>query len=308
MTVVRAFRASDAPHLCELFKTVYGANYFYPEVYLPSVFRQYNETRQWHSVVAWQGERLVGHAMLRQMPDDQGCAELAMIVVHPSARGAGLAGLMGRRLCEYARQQRMALLTIKAVSSHAWSQRLALSLGFITTGLLLDYVDSPLTQGRESAVLAVLPLQRQPIPRVKTDDVYPGWLDGLFDRFGSVAPGALGAVGAALQVSAHERRLDLTLEDSQCPEVDEVALLPAGRLTHLRVNMQGDLRTLLPRLHLAGYVNTGLTLGERRRWYWLLQRGFTRRRLELSCPTARGLHAEACENVYGQGVMASPAA
>lgn len=58
MIVVRGFEEHDAAQVSALFNRVYGEDYFYPQIYLPSVICHHNRTRHWQSVVALQGGRL----------------------------------------------------------------------------------------------------------------------------------------------------------------------------------------------------------------------------------------------------------
>ncbi|MCO7520630.1 MULTISPECIES: GNAT family N-acetyltransferase [unclassified Pseudomonas] len=294
MIVVRGFEAQDAEPISELFTRVYGERYFYPQIYLPSVIRHHNRSQHWQSVVALRGERIVGHALLWRSSEDASCAELAMIVVDPQLRGRGIAGRMSRYLCDHARRQGMSLLTIKMVASHLWSQRLGMSLGFQATGLLLDYVESGLSaHSRESAILGVLALQAQPIPMPGLQGGRPQWLAHLLERFGRVPAGICQHRIEPTRIALEENRLDLTLEHPCEADVLEVMRLSTRRLIHLRVRLDASLPCVLPGLHRAGFADTGLALGAGRQWYWLLQRGFADSPLQLHCPMARAIHAQA---------------
>ncbi|QXI39056.1 GNAT family N-acetyltransferase [Pseudomonas xantholysinigenes] len=290
MIVVRGFEVQDAQPISDLFMRVYGEHYFYPQIYLPSVICHHNRTQQWQSVVALRGERIVGHALLWRSADDASCAELAMIVVDPQLRGRGIAGRMGRYLCDHARRQGMSVLTIKMVASHEWSQRLGDSLGFQVTGLLLDYVDSALCpRQRESAILGVLAFQAQPIPLTYTPVNAPEWIGPLQEHFGTVAPGFAVPGAEPTLTTIRENRLDVTLEHPTSGDAIELMRLPSKWLTHVQVRMDMNLPSVLPVLHRCGFVDTGLTLGTGRQWYWLLQRGFSNSSLQLHCPMARAL-------------------
>ncbi|MCG8295762.1 GNAT family N-acetyltransferase [Pseudomonas entomophila] len=301
MMFVRGFEEHDAAQVSALFSRVYGEDYFYPEIYLPSVICHHNRTQRWQSVVALLGDQIVGHALLWRSSEDERRAELAMIVVDPQARGQGVATRLGRHLCDKARRQHMAVLTIKMVASHVWTQRLGAALGFQATGLLLDYVESPICHpARETAILGVLPLQALPLPL--TGD-QPPWVVPLIEQFGAVSPGSAGDRAALTKITVQDDRLDLVIECADHRSIIEASRLSSTRMTHVWVRMDANLPMALSLLHQAGYADMGLALGAGRHWYWLLQRGFSGRSLQLHSPTARALlacvkqqalHAEAC--------------
>ncbi|MDK2125164.1 GNAT family N-acetyltransferase [Parachitinimonas caeni] len=290
--VIRDFQEGDAEGVSALFSAVYGEHYVYPDVYLPSMIRHHNIEQLWRTAVATLEGRIVGHAILWQDPAGPDSAELAMIVAHPSTRGMGIATRLGEHLCLYARQQGLATLTIKMVSSHSQTQRLARTLGFQTTGLLLDYVASPFgNDGRESVVIGVMPLQDRPIPQCHTGRETASWIKPLVERFGS-SPLSSGdrQLDRPMLISAHGKRVDVTLEHASAESVEEITRLPRNRLIHLRIRFDAALPPLLAALHRAGYADTGLAPAPDGQWYWLLQRGYAMRDLEFHCPIARALY------------------
>lgn len=304
MTIIRGFEERDAAQIGALFNRAYGEDYFYPEIYLPSVICHHNRTQRWQSVVAQQGDRIVGHALLWRSSEDERRAELAMIVVAPWARGQGIATRLGRYLCDQARRQHLEVLTIKMVASHVWTQRLGAALGFQATGLLLDYVDSPICQpARETAILGVLPLQAHPLPVSDMLGDLPAWITPLIERFGAVSACVAEDLAVPTSITVQDDRLDLVIECATYPAIIEASRLPSARMTHVWVRMDTNLPVALSVLHEAGYADMGLALGPGRHWYWLLQRGFSGRALQLHSPTARALlasvkqeaiHAQAC--------------
>ena len=138
------------------------------------------------------------------------------------------------------------MLTIKQVSSHGQSQRLAKTLGFHTTGLLLDYVASPFGQPQpESIVLGRLPLRSRPIPALNWPAAWREWLTPLSRAFGSVPPPAQGP-GGGLSIASHGRRLEVGMEEISGGRLREVAALPAGRLVYVRLALGPDARARRP--------------------------------------------------------------
>ncbi|UQY43111.1 GNAT family N-acetyltransferase [Erwinia sp. PK3-005] len=290
--IVRDFQEGDAESISKLFRIIYGERYVYPEVYLPAMIRHYNQQRRWHTLVATLNGRIVGQASL--VWDNAGFdhPELAMMVVHPHYRGAGVATSLGRALCHYAREQGVAALTIKMVSTHTQTQQLACRLGFYTTGLLLDYVDTPFdNQGRESIILGMLPLQPSPLPHGLIDAAAPAWLRQLSRQFGTGPSLPSRERTAPLHIASYGRRVDIRLSSAANQRlIDEVADLPSGCLIHLRIQITPALPSLLTRLHQAGYADMGIAPAADRQWYWLLQRGYTLGERTFRCPVAQALY------------------
>lgn len=291
---IREFQPADAEGISALFSVVYAERYVYPDVYLPSMVRQYNSDGRWRAAVATMEGRIVGHALLCQDLASAGSAELAMIVTHPSTRGMGIATRLSKYLCLCARQKGLDTLSIKMVSSHIQTQRLARALGFHTTGLLLDYVASPFGHdGSESVLIGVLPIKERPIPQYQTDREHGSWLKRLIKYFGAdPLPTNTYHPDRMMRISCHGKRIDLTLENASVSSIDEIIRFPGNRLIHLHIGYNKALPPFLPLLHLAGYKNTGLAPGPAGRWYWLLQRGYSIHNLELLCPVSQELYRE----------------
>jgi GNAT superfamily N-acetyltransferase len=286
---IRDFQADDAAGVSALFRAIYGEHYVYPDVYLPSMIRRHNAAGRWHSAVAVRDGRVLGHAALWRDPHCPGSAELALNVVHPDARGQGLATALGRHLRAQGVALGLSMLTIKQVSSHGQSQRLAKTLGFHTTGLLLDYVASPFGQPQpESIVLGCLPLQSRPIPALNWPAAWREWLTPLSRAFGSAPPPEQGPAGG-LSIASHGRRLEVGLEDISGGRLREVAALPTGRLVYVRLALGPEAPRAAAALQQAGFVCGGLVPGPDGSWQALLLRGPGRQELALSCPLASRL-------------------
>ncbi|AIN17848.1 acetyltransferase family protein [Yersinia rochesterensis] len=288
---IRDFLEEDAEGICTLFRTVYGEHYVYPDIYMPSMIRYHNDQGKWCSAVAIWEEKIVGHAILWFGMDSKS-AELAFVVVHPSVRGRGVATRLSKHLFNYAYHRALTTLSIKMVSSHPRTQQLAHTLGFHSIGLLLDYVDSPFGHNaRESIILGVLPLQPRPLPHCLTVFGHIGWLNSLIGLFGTTPQAPTRNNAFPLQISAQGNRVDVILTDASLGSVREIAYLPLNRLIHLSISINDVLPSLLPVLHLAGYVDTGLAPASEGQWYWLLQRGYAKHEPELLCPIANSLYA-----------------
>ncbi|MFC4157931.1 GNAT family N-acetyltransferase [Chitinimonas lacunae] len=291
----RHFTAADAASVSELFRAVYGEHYVYPDLYLPAMISQHNAQGDWYSALALDGERVVGHSALCRDPQDPGSAELALNAVHPDARGRGIATTLGQLLCGHARELGLDTLTIKQVSSYTHSQQLARTLGFQTTGLLLDYVSSPYGNAwRESVVLGCQTLRpgHRPLPALDWPAEYAQWAESLTRHFGSgsAAPAPL---DTPMQVRRHGERVEVTLERVEAASLAQIALLPGNWLIHVRLRLDQGFDEALARLAPAGYVFAGLAPAPGAGWYALLERGFDARPLTLRCPIAQTLHQNA---------------
>ncbi|PHV13080.1 GNAT family N-acetyltransferase [Chitinimonas sp. BJB300] len=288
---VRSFVPEDADNVSALFRTVYGDCYVYPDVYLPSVICRNNEQQRWHSVVACVEDQIVGHAVLWMHADCPDSAELALNIVHPGARGMGIATTLGAYLRDYARERGLHTLTIKQVSSHTQSQRLAQTLGFQTTGLLLDYVASPFgNEWRESVVLGCLPLQPYPLPSLSWPASCRDWLDPIEQCFGTHSRIDSPFATTPMAVASHEHRIEVTLTDLHPDNVDEVAQMPKERLIYLRLRLDQHTPAAMQQLRRAGFAYAGFMPGPAQGWYGLMQRGYKAHELELCCPIARKLY------------------
>ncbi|VWD64825.1 hypothetical protein BLA50215_07919 [Burkholderia lata] len=295
-SIIRDFRPEDAPSISALFMAVYGEHYVYPDVYLPTMIRLNNAEGRWRSAVAELNGRIVGHAILWMDPHVICSAEFAMNVVHPDARGRGIATRLGEHLCNLGRTEGLAMLSIKQVSTHSQSQHLARRLGFHTTALLMDYVPSPFgTQQRESIVLGCLPLQPRPLPTVALPGDDEGWLDSLADVFGSTVPvEPLPAPPLApMRLASDGKRVEVTFNRVEAGSFKEVARLPHDRLVYIYVPLDKTLPSNVPSLKLAGYASAGIMPAPNGRWYYLMQRGYTFGDLSLQCNFAQRMYDSA---------------
>lgn len=287
---VRNFVADDAERVSALFRAVYGDCYVYPDVYLPSMIYHHNVQERWQSAVACIDGEVVGHAVLWTVhADSPESAELALNVVHPVARSMGIATMLGRHLCDQAREQGLRWLSIKQVSSHTQTQRLARTLGFHTVGLLLDYVTSPFGgERRESVVLGCLPLHPYPIPALAWPQTCRGWITPMERHFGS-SPGIDIGRTAPITVATHEQRIEITLDDLHPDHLHEIANIPKGRLLYLKLGLNHRTPSAMQQLHRAGFAYAGFMPGVGQEWYGLMQRGYQAHALDLYCPIAREL-------------------
>ena len=97
--VYRRYEPGDARAVSQLFRVVYGDHYVQPDVYMPSIISQHNADGCWISMLAVDGERVLGHAALCndtradtpelalsvQVPDSSTTAAYAPASIAPSA-------------------------------------------------------------------------------------------------------------------------------------------------------------------------------------------------------------------------------
>ncbi|MDE9452715.1 GNAT family N-acetyltransferase [Xenorhabdus bovienii] len=293
MPLIRLFREEDSTGVSALFRVVYGEDYVYPEVYLPTMLSRYNAARHWYSAVAIQDGQVLGHATLWRNGRCPSSAELALIAVHPQARGQGIATALGRYLCDQAKEMGLGILTIKQVSSHNHSQRLAQNLGFHTTGLLPDYVISPFDQARpESIVLGCLPLQRWPFPKLHWPVNWQTWLTSVTQIFGQEPLKPAVPIDTGTSISSHGGRLEVWIETQTTERVKEVTELPAHKLIYVKLPVGEETLHAVQILQQAGFACTGFVPGHHHRWEMLLVRGHSRKELTLSCQFAHNLHQQ----------------
>jgi GNAT superfamily N-acetyltransferase len=280
---VRDYRVSDAESVSALFRAVYGEHYVYPDVYLPSRIHAHNVSGQWRSAVAVRDGRLLGHATLWREAAQPGLAELALNVVHPDARGQRIASRIARHLHAAADQLGVGMMTIKQVCSHPRSQHVAQALGFHSTALLIDYVESPFGQAeRESIVVGCLPMRAWPLPRLDWPAPWREWLDGLRAVFGEAPPApAPGGAGAPFTLTRDAGRVVLETSRASDAQMAEIAALPARALLDLILPATAENLAHAPALMRGGFRFGGLLPAAHDGWRLLWLRGRKLRQLQL---------------------------
>lgn len=291
--IFRPFRAADAQAVSQLFRLVYGDHYVQPDVYLPKLITQHNGDGRWQSMLAMQGSQVVGHAALCRDRQPTASAELALIVVHPAARGQSIATRLGRELLEHAGAVAGRCVLIKQVTHHPYTQHMAQTLGFRCTGVLPDYVPSPFVgSSTESIVVGVHPLDGHacPLPEIAWPDSCRGFMQHLGSVFGtgnsvSVYP------AQPLQMQQHQHRVDVVIERLDKRLLDQLIQLPEAWLISLRLALSPCFAEDFQRLGANGLIFTGLMPApDQARWFGLFHRGARTRDLHLHCPHMQRLH------------------
>lgn len=291
--IFRPFRASDAKSVSQLFRLIYADHYVQPQVYLPKLITQNNNDGRWQSMLAVEGARVLGHVALCRDGDAADSPELAMGVVHPATRGQNIATRLSRELLEQSAAAGDACVLIKQVTQHPYSQRMAQTLGFHSTGLLPDYVPSPFAEPMAESIVIGVHLPKghcRPLP----DIAWPGDCRAFMQHLGSVfGVGNTGAVcpSRPLQMTRHQQRVDVVIERLDKRLFDHLTQLPDDWLISLRLALSQHFAVDFQRLTAQGFAFTGvLPAPEQGEWSALFHRGAQTRDLNLHCPHMQQLH------------------
>jgi len=306
--ILRNYRDSDATAVSELFREVYGDHYVQTDVYLPLLINQNHANKRWHSLVAVEGGRIRGHATLYRQSEKSHDAELALSVVHPDTRGQNIATRLGEQLLTHAQALGCRSVSIKQVTHHPYTQRMALSLGFHNTGLLPDYVRSPFgCKNPESIVLGVRAIDgyQRPMPGQVWPVICRPFMQQLSEVFG-VEGGAARWRGASVQAEQHGNRHEMLLEKLDPQLLEQLRTLPGHWLISIRLQLSRQFAVDLHSLNAIGFAFTGVAPAQDNRggWLALFHRGYRARRLTLSCPHMQQLHDQAQRLITGRTVSA----
>lgn len=299
---LRSYRPCDARAVSRLFRQIYGDHYVQPHVYLPLMINQNHGDGRWHSLVAESGKKILGHATLCRNPGSH-TAELALSVVHPSTRGQNIATQLGIRLLIHAQALGCHGVTIKQVTQHAYTQRMADRLGFCSTGLMLDYVPSPFGESLpESIVIGYTPIDsyRRPLPALPWPDSCRDFMEHLCSVYGTQEKDAPW-VGPPLHVEQCSGRYDVMLKQVDSRLLKQLRELPRHWMVSIRLRLASGFAEAVDSLSAMGFVFTGITPDDRSKgWLALFHRGYQPRTLELRCPHIQRLHDQAQQQIARQ--------
>ena len=162
---VRPMRADEAIEIARCVYEAYGYSYPYEHIYYPERVVALNASGEISSAVAATASgKIAGHSAL--VYDQDGGAELAIVVTRPEYRGQGVARKLGEFLLQLAQQQGLAMVYTKAVTAHTYTQQFCHALGFSDCALLPAHapasvqfrrIAEQLLQ-RESCILAQRPI------------------------------------------------------------------------------------------------------------------------------------------------------
>ena len=292
---LRSYRPTDATAVSRLFRAIYGDNYVQPHVYLPLMINQNHCDGRWHSLVAVAGSTMLGHATLFRNKGMH-IAELALSVVHPATRGQNIATQLGRQLLIHAQALSCRGVAIKQVTQHLYTQRMADRLGFVSTGLMLDYVPSPFGEPLpESIVIGYTAIDsyQRPLPALEWPESCHGFMQHLCSVFGTQEKDTRWT-GPSLVFEQHAGRHDVYLKKLDNRLLKQLQRLPRHWTVSIRLRLAHGFAGALNKLASIGFAFTGIAPDEGGEgWLALFHRGYRRRSLTLHCPHMQRLHDQA---------------
>lgn len=289
---LRNYRTSDAKAVSMLFRKIYGDLYAQAHVYLPCMIDRNHAQGRWHSRVAVTGDQVLGNATLLRA-EDSPVAELALSVVASETRGQNVATRLARQLLIDAETLGCRGVTIKQVTCHPYTQRMAAGLGFHNTGWLPDGVPSPHdASARESLVIGYLPIDgnRRPLPALAWPDSCREFMQQMCSVFGTQEKAAPW-VGESVHLEQRWDRYEGTFKALDSCLLKQLQELPAHWLISIRLRLAQGFDSAWHALTTAGFVFTGLAPDERGAgWLALFHRGAKPPPLTLTCPHMQRLH------------------
>ena len=297
--VYRRYQPGDAHAVSQLFHTVYGDYYVQPDVYLPNMISQHNADGRWTSMLAVDGQRVLGHAALCNdtLADT---TELALSVVHPCAQRQNLATNLSRELLIQAGSQGFNDVMIKQVTHHPYTQRMAQSIGFHSTGLLPDYVPSPFAEPLpETIVIGCYVAQgnSRALPDIPWPESCRRFMQRLSAVFGT-SQAESPPLSIPLHIRQHHQRYAIAIHRLNERLLDQLSGLPGHWLIPVKLVLSRHFSEDLHRLTGRGFTFTGLMPAPRDHgWFALFHRGVQPRNLNLQCPDMQQLHDDVQRNI-----------
>ncbi|TPG84852.1 GNAT family N-acetyltransferase [Pseudomonas mandelii] len=300
--IFRPYRPSDARAVSQLFREVYGDHYVQPDVYLPNMINQHNAEGRWTSMLAVDDVRVLGHAALcHDTPADT--TELALSVVHPAAQGQSIATRLGRELLSRSGSMGFKSVSIKQVTHHHYTQRMAANIGFHSTGLLPDYVPSPFAEPLPETIVMgchVVEGHTRPLPDIPWPDSCRGFMQHLCSVFGT-HPGTTPLPSLPLQFKQHHQRFEMVIQRLTKRLLEQIRQLPSHWLISAKLQMSRHFAQDLRNLAALGFTFTGLMPASNTHgWFALFHRGVQARHLNLHCPHMQRLHDDLQQNANTQ--------
>ncbi|MBN3864368.1 GNAT family N-acetyltransferase [Pseudomonas frederiksbergensis] len=295
--IIRAYRPGDADAVSRLFQEVYGDDYPQPDVYLPNMISQHNAEGHWQSMLAVDDANVLGHAALRRDAPSN-TAELALTVVHPAAQGQSLATRLSRELLKQAGSLGLKNVSIKQVTHHPYTQRMAKKIGFHSTGLLPDYVPSPFAKPLlETMVMGchVIEGHARPLPDIPWPESCRAFMQYLCSVFGTHQDTP--RLAMPLQIEQHQHRVDIIIHHLNKDLLEQLWQLPRHWLISARLELSRHFAWHLRSFSALGFAFTGLmpTSGDNG-WFALFHRGVQVRSLNLHCAYMQQLHDDLQQN------------
>ncbi|RVD79662.1 Acetyltransferase [Pseudomonas koreensis] len=295
---LRRYRSADAPAVSGLFQKIYGEHYPQPHVYLPCMISQNHTEGRWHSLVAVVEDQVCGHATLSRQPGTASLAELALTVVHPDSRGQNIATQLSQQLLIHAQALDCRGVTIKQMTHHTYTQRMAAGLGFHSSALLPDYAPSPFGgPGRETLVVGYCGIDghQRPLPILEWPQTCREFMLHLQTVFGSTDNPAPWR-GPKRHVEHVSGRYDMVLKSLDENLLKQLEQLPLRWLISIRLRLAEGFASALHKLATVGFAFTGVVPDDRSEgWLALFHRGYQPSSLTMHCPHMQRLQDQARE-------------
>lgn len=139
---IRKLVPDDAHDLVALFRRCYGDTYGTESFYKPDLLREQIEAGLLRSVVATNGETLVGHTGMTIRHAGALVCETGNTVVDPAARGQRLLRKLGAALNEYVQEDGFIGYVHYPTTAHDIMQKASIAQGGVETGVMLAYVSA----------------------------------------------------------------------------------------------------------------------------------------------------------------------
>jgi hypothetical protein len=184
-------------------------------------------------------------------------------------------------------------VSIKQVTHHPYTQRMANSIGFHSTGLLPDYVPSPFAEPLPETIvmgLHVIEGHTRPLPDIQWPESCRGFMQHLCSVFGT-HPAAIPRPSLPLQLKQHHQRFEMVIQRLNKRLLEQIRQLPMHWLISAKLQLTRHFAEDLRKLTALGFAFTGLMPTPfNSGWFALFHRGSQPRHLNLHCPHMQQLH------------------
>ncbi|MDD5311492.1 MAG: GNAT family N-acetyltransferase [Dehalococcoidia bacterium] len=137
---MRPMQPEDSMSLARCIYRCYGYTYAADYIYYPDRVKELLESGLLFAYVALNPEGdVIGHISLRRLSAESHIGERGQAVVDPRYRGHGLLGKLIGSIIEFARERGMYGMFSEAVTAHTFSQKAALGMGAVETGVLMGF-------------------------------------------------------------------------------------------------------------------------------------------------------------------------
>lgn len=190
---IRRMRPDESEALVRLARECYGDSYEERWIYDANAIAARIEDGVMLSVIALDGQEIVGHLSIDREDPSQRVGESAHATVDPSERGKHIFERMKIHLAEVAREDGLYGLYSEATAAHPFSQKGNLAIGAHETGYLLGYIPSGVEYAkiqsgdashRLSVAIMYLRTNDEPERLVHVPEAYAETVQRIYDNAG----------------------------------------------------------------------------------------------------------------------------